>query len=105
MSNNELHDPSFEPNDWSDSQEDDEQPAQGDDTQADQLDDGQPDAVEQLLEGDPVADAELPSFVKELPEAAEKVFLPSPLASITTRPSFTKCLLMPELARAGKWKS
>ncbi|MFZ9116563.1 MAG: pseudouridine synthase [Burkholderiaceae bacterium] len=111
MSNNELHDPSFEPNDWSDSQEDDEQPAQGDDTQADQLDDGQPDAVEQLLEGDPVADAELPSFVKELPEAAETSFLAKPSSLDYDPPKLHKVLAdagvgsrreMEELILAGR---
>ncbi|MDP4741034.1 MAG: hypothetical protein NWR80_03375, partial [Burkholderiaceae bacterium] len=78
MSNNELHDPHFEPNDWSDAEQDDAQSSQDDETAADHLDDGLPDEVEQLLAGDPVADAELPSFVKELPEAAEASFLAKP---------------------------
>jgi 23S rRNA pseudouridine2605 synthase len=111
MSNNELHDPHFEPNDWSDAQADDAQSSQDDETAADQLDDGLPDEVEQLLAGDPVADAELPNFVKELPEAAEASFLAKPSSLDYDPPKLHKVLAdagvgsrreMEELILAGR---
>ena len=111
MSNNELHDPHFEPNDWSDAQAGDAQSSQDDETAADQLDDGLPDEVEQLLAGDPVADAELPSFVKELPEAAEASFLAKPSSLDYDPPKLHKVLAdagvgsrreMEELILAGR---
>ena len=111
MSNNELHDPHFEPNDWSDAEQDDAQSSQDDETAADHLDDGLPDEVEQLLAGDPVADAELPSFVKELPEAAEASFLAKPSSLDYDPPKLHKVLAdagvgsrreMEELILAGR---
>ncbi len=79
MSNNELHDPSgLEPDDWNDQSPEEGQGSLSQDETDDQVVDGQPDEVEQLLAGDPVADAELPSFVKELPDAAEASFLARP---------------------------
>jgi 23S rRNA pseudouridine2605 synthase len=78
MSNNELHDPGFEPDEWSETKADEAQSSEPQDETNQLADDGQPDQIESLLADDPAADAELPIFVKELPAAAETTFLAKP---------------------------